>query len=149
MAYLTISSAETAPTCQSRPETAAPITPLFCERMTASTNLHAARRRASFSTMVKVSSGVKRAPCDRGAIPAPVGDGRRERDAGLLLGRGCPPPAGRGRGGGVEDDRRGRSDRGCGGRVDAARLRRRLAGGGAATRGSRARGAARRAGLDR
>src|SRR5919204_984688 len=51
IAYLTTSGAPTAPTCQSRPETAAPITPPACARTTARTNLHAAPRRAFTSPM--------------------------------------------------------------------------------------------------
>src|SRR6266516_989666 len=51
IAYLTTSGALTAPTCQSRPETTAPITPARCSRTTVRRYRHAAPRRASRSPM--------------------------------------------------------------------------------------------------
>src|SRR6185437_10237223 len=51
IAYFTTSGAATAPVCQSRPETTAPVTPCRCARTTARTNRHAAGRRPSTSPM--------------------------------------------------------------------------------------------------
>src|SRR5436190_10500739 len=51
IAYLTTSGAPTAPTCQSRPERTAPITPPRCARTISRRNRQAAPRRTSTSPM--------------------------------------------------------------------------------------------------
>ena len=76
-----------------------------------------ARRRLALGRRVSAAA-------DRGALRAPVGDGRDQRHARLVLGRRRPPAAAAGGDRGPRDARRGRGDRRRRRRVDAARSRR-------------------------
>ena len=99
-----------------------------------------ARRRQLAS---RRQSGGELQAADRGALPAPVGDGRDQRHARLVLRRRRPSPRRGGDRGGARDARRRRGDRRRRRRVDPAGLGRRPARRGAAARRAGARGARR------
>src|SRR5205085_4587592 len=71
IAYPTKSGALTAPTCQSRPERTAPITPPDCARTTARKNRHAAARRTSDSPMGQSYRDVASRPPIEERFPRP------------------------------------------------------------------------------